>query len=402
MLLKTLIIFFTIFFVWTFYKSKSKSSGQILNVYSFLATEFFLKVILSSLLVYLFSDKIIRYNPSLKALSISFLYLSCIWIAFSNTPNTFFLKNTYSFFLKKTKRINFFEINLKFYSKLFLIIGGILFLLLMYKGQGMSLWILEPRNAYQFYRKGAGGYYVFSQLFVYLSFISNLFSRKSFSAKRLIFTLIFYLFIFYFYGSKRSLLTLALTAIVYYSYYIKKLSFRKVFSLGFFGAFLFILMQLLYSKLNFINSFLYFSYFDNIVTFFDKFPDFQYMLGISNISNLWSLVPRSLYPNKPFVYGSAYITEFLYPGMAEQSHTIGILPWITYYLDFGYLGVIFGGLLTGVCLKYVQYIVSIKNSFFVFVVFINYGFSPILKHVPFFTFLSIIFLTIFYLRLRIR
>jgi len=399
--LKILYGFYIMFFLKTVISSIKKSNNQFINAYSFFSLEISFKIILSSLIIFVIKGDTYDYNNSFKVLAISTVFIFSIWLGYINKsiPN-FFLKNSKIFF-RQTERIKRFKGDLGFYAFVFLGLGLICFLMLMIKGGGGSLWLTDSRTAYQFFRKGAGGYYVFSQIFMYLSFVSFLFKLKKLKLKNIISLLTFFVFIFLFYGSKRSLVTLILMVIVFYSYYVNNIKKSYLFFFFFFIAAFFLITQFLFSNLSVIDSINYFTYFDNMVLFLQKNPDFTFMNGKSTFSNSWSLVPRSIYPDKPFVYGSAYISELVYPGSAASTHTIGVLPWAMYYLDFGYIGVFFGGLITGISLKYIQLLFMVKKDFFIFLLFINYGISNILKHVPVFVFILLIVLSINYLRIKI-
>ena len=109
------------------------------------------------------------------------------WIKIKTSYDNYvgFIKKS-KFLFMKTRRINRFNNNLKFYGFVFFLLGLVFFLILAIKGGGGSLWLTDSRVAYQFYRTGAGGFYVLSQILLYVSFMcflinikSNLFKFKS-------------------------------------------------------------------------------------------------------------------------------------------------------------------------------------------------------------------------------
>jgi hypothetical protein len=69
--------------------------------------------------------------------------------------------------------------------------------------------------------------------------------------------------------------------------------------------------------------------------------------GAATVSSFWYFVPRAMFPDKPFEYGSVLLHGTLFPGFAEQGHTPGVLPWMTGYMDFGIFGVVLSGVFLG-------------------------------------------------------
>jgi hypothetical protein len=79
---------------------------------------------------------------------------------------------------------------------------------------------------------------------------------------------------------------------------------------------------------------------------------FEHLAGTVVLSNGWSVVPRFIYPDKPFEYGVVLLNSVLYPGAAGTGVTPGLLEWLAYYVDFGIFGVLVSGLLKGVIARY--------------------------------------------------
>jgi hypothetical protein len=80
------------------------------------------------------------------------------------------------------------------------------------------------------------------------------------------------------------------------------------------------------------------------------------------ISDFWSLVPRSLYPNKPFAYGVVLINEYFFPGAAELTNTPAFGGPIAYFADFGIIGVILFTLFNPIIIiRSLLYIKLVKN-----------------------------------------
>jgi hypothetical protein len=80
------------------------------------------------------------------------------------------------------------------------------------------------------------------------------------------------------------------------------------------------------------------------------------------ITNFWSLAPRSIYPNKPLVYGVILVNEYFFPGAAELTNTPAFGGPIAYFADFGILGVLFFTLLNPITIvRSILYIKLLKN-----------------------------------------
>lgn len=57
-------------------------------------------------------------------------------------------------------------------------------------------------------------------------------------------------------------------------------------------------------------------------------------------SSFWSWIPRSIFPDKPFAYGSVTVIDYFYPGLAEAGTTPSVGLGLVEYLQFGYFGLI--------------------------------------------------------------
>ena len=57
-------------------------------------------------------------------------------------------------------------------------------------------------------------------------------------------------------------------------------------------------------------------------------------------SSFWSWVPRAVFPDKPFAYGTVAVIDYFYPGSAESGATPSIGLGLVEYLQFGHLGII--------------------------------------------------------------
>ena len=65
----------------------------------------------------------------------------------------------------------------------------------------------------------------------------------------------------------------------------------------------------------------------------------KYFGGEIWLSSWWANVPRALFPDKPYAYGSTYLLEVYYPGMAATGATPSFGEFTQFYADFGWLGI---------------------------------------------------------------
>jgi hypothetical protein len=108
----------------------------------------------------------------------------------------------------------------------------------------------------------------------------------------------------------------------------------------------------------------YFSYYTNSGMYLKEYLDnkIQLYYGKIFLSDFWSLVPRSIYPNKPFAYGIVLINEYFFPGAAEQTNTPAFGGPIAYFADFGIFGVIIFTLLNPIIIfRSIFYLKLLKN-----------------------------------------
>lgn len=397
LLFATFIIVSFFSFIYSYYIA----SRQIINAYSFFLLEYFVKIFISPLLPFLFFGQIDYLDSSFTVLLYSTFFLISLFLGYISSFIPRLLSSYFSIFKSNARNIRIIKVNLLLFSFIFFVLSVISYLLLMVKSGVGTMWIFNTREAYQFHRSGAGMYYVFSQFFLYISFIFTLFRFRNRSILFISCITLLFSTLFFFFGSKRTIITALLIGVVFYSYFIHRISFIFTSIFAFLVACIFLLSQYFYSNYGILGAIKYFDYFHNMTLFIDRNPNFDLMYGrCSFLDSLWLLVPRSLYPEKPFVYGSAHITEMVYPGAAQATHYLGVLPWATFYLDFKVVGIIIGGYTTGTCLRFLQILCERRANIFVFILFFNYGVSTILNHIPTFVLFSLMLITLTLLRIR--
>ena len=101
------------------------------------------------------------------------------------------------------------------------------------------------------------------------------------------------------------------------------------------------------------------------------FRIFFLVSGEIYFSDFWNLVPRGLYPNKPYVFGITHVNEFFFPGAAELTNTPAFGGSVNYFADFGIIGIILFSFLNPI--KFISY-------FFLGQLLKNYNFNIITKN----------------------
>jgi hypothetical protein len=155
-------------------------------------------------------------------------------------------------------------------------------------------------------------------------------------------------------------------------------------------------VQLLQGTANgFTDTIKYFIYFDTTAKFLGQFERLGFQYGSAFLGQFWEMVPRSLYPDKPYVYGQFIIHETLDPGMLEKGRARGTLKWTKYYLDFGIIGVFFVGFFSGIFKKIsYDYFLKHRRNPFAFMIMMQVGIITIFNYtnILFFLILLILFL----------
>ncbi len=278
----------------------------------------------------------------------------------------------------------------------FVCLGSFLFLVLF--SDGGILWLTDPREAYLYHRSSNGVYYIFylySLLILYFYVIYML--RPKFLGLLLI-TAIFLFFSLYS-GKKAFTLLFIIIACLYYNFNIKALGFKIL--LFYATITLIFLSFLIYlgsnnENINFKILLEYFNYADISSEFLYRYDEFGYYFGKAFFTSLWVLVPRSLYPDKPFEYGASLVHAIIYPGVAESGHTTGYFMWLSSYLDFGIFGVVLSFYLQGWLSRVIyEWYLSSRDTLFSFVLMVHFCLFEVWFFLPgVFAFVMCLFLLI--------
>lgn len=208
--------------------------------------------------------------------------------------------------------------------------------LLLTQSFGLLNWIANPRVGYQLHRAGAGQWFAFAITFLSTSMVlATIYVRSTHS---ILLLAPFYLFFVSLLGSKGFSVAFALFLVIILA--LRRYSYLKpvaliigvgagsfvisnfISSLGGFG-----LQEISQYSDYFVNAALYYkSYLNGGIPLFH---------GEIFLSNLWGLVPRALYPDKPYVYGLIKVVDFFYPGSAEKTSTPAFAT-VDAFADFGW------------------------------------------------------------------
>jgi hypothetical protein len=398
-LIYILLIFLSIFL---YFKGVEKYRTLLNPATIFIVYQIIFLTILSSLTAFArfeFEDFSTIYIE--KTLIIAAIYLFGVIIAYY-FPLNYLKKIIYYFIINYFIRIDKLFFKNKNKSILFLLItGATSFLILAHLGGGGLLWLESPRDAYMFFRGGAGIFYAICQWSLTFLFLLLIWDMKNINKKFIFITLVITFFL-YFLGSKHNILSIFILIIFFYNFRIRLISYCALFILFIAMLFLFVLLFVLQGS-SILEVFNYFS--DYVYTtsyFLLRFKDdFNYTLGYGFVSDFWYYVPRSLYELKPYEYGTTLIHAILYPGAAEKGHTPGVLPWSLWYLDFGVLGVFFTGFMAGTFqIIFFESYMNNKNNYFLFIIANQFSLFPFLNSATPIMTLILLILYSYIIRLR--
>jgi hypothetical protein len=265
-----------------------------------------------------------------------------------------------------------------------LLFYAISFLILTNTNTNTILWILNPRDGYQFAREGAGVWYAFSIIFLGVN-STILFIYRTKELKFFFINVILYSYLWYLFGGKAYIISffllVLLSSTIHFDYRIT----RKIFKTGI--SFVFMLILFLFFNNGFNLSLTdsvdsIFSYFDHYyyssLFYEDVFKsNFNFFNGEIFITNFYKYIPRSIFQDKPYVYGSVLLNEIYLPGYAELGHTPEFAGQASYYADFGLAGVVIYNILDlNFLIKTFFFLLILKNARNKEAIFKSYYFAP--------------------------
>lgn len=316
----------------------------------------------------------------------------------------------------KTK-LNIFKIEPQYYAikkyrilfKAAIAVGIISFLLLGVNGVGVKAWIVNPRLSYMQGRIGNGIFYVLFQLSLIVSIILTI--CDSFYHRKERNKFIWIVMASYFTGSKMLMLGIILIYIYYRDMCIKKISMKNVVCLGIIGMVGLIMLLSIQSGISLLKYSDYYSNFLRLIEY-SKGKNWNYFRGDILKENLiWSMIPRKLYNNKPYIYGYSRIINIFYnEAIIKAGNTPSFSQFAIAYADFGivgtYISFFMKGLFKGVVEKYLRFNIEKRgtnfNMFFLYSVLfvvspLNFGFIFLMIFLCFMNIIQKI-----YFRIRIK
>lgn len=255
-------------------------------------------------------------------------------------------------------------------------------LLIAFSSAGM-LWLQDPRTAYITGRAGMGPIFLMLQWGMMAMLVYTIWTLRP-GVLVMAFWCVLYSVAVQLTGSKANILYGWIFAGLYYHFYIRKIPailvlLAPIGAVGLVAGLLY--LQGSYS--NVLSAFAYFRDYAEVAgIFLSRFDEFDFQLGYGAFSSLWFYVPRVLVDTKPFEYGLTLIHATLFPGYAAAGHTPGVLPWALNYLDFGFAGVFFGGIVVGVTRRAVyEAFLANRNSIFAFLLMVQIALGGIFAYV---------------------
>ena len=319
----------------------------------------------------------IYYNIAIAITSLS-IFVEYLLLRFAFLISNKYTFNSYSLNIK-TRYSKMIHASIIFYFLFFLS-----FYMLSSSSFGFFNWLKDPRTGYQLLWVGAGQFWVFSISFLSVSFaIFTLYVKKNIN---LFIYLLFYLYSAFLLGSKGIVLDFLVFFIIIL--WVRRFqNLKKVFLITLPVALVLMLVNF-FSSMGFNGDgtdyekvLSYFDYYINSAMYFKEYYSGKISLFYGQIyfSDFWNLIPRGLFPNKPYVYGITLVNEYFFPGAAAETNTPAFGGPISYFADFGILGVI---LMTFIDpFKFVYYFflcqllknydyLKIKNNLYVFIMFL--------------------------------
>ncbi len=216
--------------------------------------------------------------------------------------------------------------------------------LLLTRDFGLVSWLLDPRSGYQFHRTGSGQWYALCITFLSTSLVlATIYVRSTHTALLLSLPYVAAAFLL---GQKSLIVAFAVYLLIILA--IRRYRYLKLISVLVLGGAALLVGSLLAASLGPVGVdqvSQYSDYFVNAAHYYKanlngELPLFD---GEVTLSGVWGLVPRSLFPAKPYVYGPILVIEHFYPGAAEKTFTPAFAT-VDYFADFGWPQAVLSGL----------------------------------------------------------
>ena len=221
------------------------------------------------------------------------------------------------------------------------------FVLLAQHSFSVAQWIASPRTGYQLHRTGAGQWFALCISCLSVSLVlATAYAR---STHAILFLAPAYLLLCYLLGSKGIVIQFSIYVVVIFV--VRRYRhFGAVAALVLVGATAGTAATFIggsaSGQVDFQSIADYSDYYVNAAHYYQSYLGGSLPLfhGQVFLSSFWAVVPRFLYPDKPYVYGVINVVDVFYPGAAENTNTPAFAT-IDYFADFGWLGVVTSGLL---------------------------------------------------------
>lgn len=227
-------------------------------------------------------------------------------------------------------------------------------ILIQFKGH-----LTDPRRIYELTRIGTGTYFFLSATLCYLALVILLFKRRLRATEATVFGIVCVLFL-WLHGSKNQML-LVLFIVATYWVYVRdyRISFQKFLAFGILlgglgiGLFLITSPGVILGQQGFQGLASYSDYTRNGMLVIDSRLGPTY--GALTMQNeLYSFIPRPLFPEKPRDFGSLYLAEYFYPEKFEAEQGAPAFSYGAELTDFGPLALpilVFLNVLAGAALR---------------------------------------------------
>jgi hypothetical protein len=232
---------------------------------------------------------------------------------------------------------------------IFLLLYLIFFYIMAEHSFGLDNWLDEPRAGYQRHRKGVGHLYAMSITMLSLSTtIMFLYLPR----RKIILFLPLYFYFWYIMGSKGMILRIGEIFLI-----ISTLRFSSKYLFKVAPFVLIILFSLILRNFLGLNwdgiletidrMARYYSHSSNAAIYYEAYFNsaIDLFYGEVWLTNWWSIVPRSFFPNKPDVYGIILVNEHFYPGAAANTNTPAFGGSVGSFADFGIIGVLINSIM---------------------------------------------------------
>jgi hypothetical protein len=223
-----------------------------------------------------------------------------------------------------------------------------------------GIFLTNPRLGYQAFREGFGSIWVF-----YITAVSVLFYIVAIKREINLKKIFFFTILMYFTGSKKLILDVFIKSLLVYLWSGKKIKKWQIVLAGFL---LIVLMLKLFGQFGASQDFLQRvkSYFDFMYYANKVFTDYangtlEHTYGSISLSGFWSYVPRAIYPDKPFAYGSTTLVEMYMPGLAATGHTPSFGMFTAEFVDFGWFAPLFS-ISSGVIINTIALSIIVTNA----------------------------------------